>query len=83
MTSQPSLENSGPMLEMRGVCKNYGPVQALCDLDFKIFNNEIVGLLGDNGAGKSTLIKMISGVVRVDKGEIFWNGKAIHMNFAP
>ena len=80
MTSQPSSENSVPMLEMRGVCKNYGPVQALCDLDFKIFSNEIVGLLGDNGAGKSTLIKMISGVVQVDKGEIFWNGKTIQMN---
>jgi simple sugar transport system ATP-binding protein len=67
------------MLEMRSVRKSYGPIQALAGLDFCVNHNEIVGLLGDNGAGKSTLIKMISGVVRCESGEILWNGQPIQL----
>jgi simple sugar transport system ATP-binding protein len=68
------------MLEMRGVGKSYGPVHALSSLDFSVSHGEIVGMLGDNGAGKSTLIKMISGVVQCDTGEILWNGKPIKLS---
>jgi simple sugar transport system ATP-binding protein len=75
MTIQSSNLDSVAMLEMRGICKGYGPVQALSNLDFKIGESEIVGLLGDNGAGKSTLIKMMSGIVPADQGKIFWKGK--------
>ena len=72
-------DNGVPLLELRKVCKRYGPVQALCDLDFYINRNEIVGLLGDNGAGKSTLIKLMSGVVQADDGAILADGKEVKL----
>ncbi len=79
MTTQSSNSNSTPMLEMRRIYKGYGPVQALSNLNFRIAESEIVGLLGDNGAGKSTLIKIMSGIVPVDQGQIFWKGKEIQL----
>lgn len=72
--------DSVPLLELRGVCKRYGPVEALCNLDFRINRREVVGLLGDNGAGKSTLIKLMSGVVHPDSGTILAEGKQIELN---
>jgi simple sugar transport system ATP-binding protein len=69
-----------PLLELRGICKTYGLVNALSELDFHINHAEIVGLLGDNGAGKSTLIKIMSGVVRPDNGEIYSNGNPVTIN---
>ena len=58
------------ILEMRGISKSFGEVQALRDVDFTVAPNEVVGLLGDNGAGKSTLIKLITGYHHPDSGEI-------------
>ena len=69
-----------PLLELRKVSKRYGLVQALSDLDFHIMPREIVGLLGDNGAGKSTVIKLMSGVVQIDSGEILAMGQPVHLN---
>lgn len=69
-----------PMLELRGITKSYGPIQALVDVNFEVRHHEIVGLLGDNGAGKTTLIKIMSGIVRPDKGSIFWNGSPVQIN---
>jgi simple sugar transport system ATP-binding protein len=63
-----------PIYEIRGVSKRYGNVQALSHLDFHIGAGEVVGLLGDNGAGKSTLIKLMSGIVRPDDGEVLVDG---------
>ena len=65
-----------PIYEIRGVSKRYGNMQALSNLDFHIAAGEVVGLLGDNGAGKSTLIKMMSGIVPPDEGEVFVDGVA-------
>jgi simple sugar transport system ATP-binding protein len=62
---------------MKNVSKYYGRVRALDDVTFRVFPNEIVGLLGDNGAGKSTLIKVLSGAVRLTGGEIFIKGKKV------
>jgi simple sugar transport system ATP-binding protein len=61
-----------------GVRKSYGRVQALAGVDFSLSQGEIVGLVGDNGAGKSTLIKVLSGAVRPDAGEIFLRGEIVH-----
>ncbi len=61
--------------ECKNVSKKYGNLTALDNVDFHIGKNEVVGLLGDNGAGKSTLIKMMSGVVAPDAGDVFVDGK--------
>ncbi len=58
-------------IRMRGVCKNFGEITALENIDFDLGENEVVGLIGDNGAGKSTLIKIITGVYPFEKGELF------------
>lgn len=65
------------LLEVRGVSKSYGKVIALSDINFEIGDNEIVGLVGDNGAGKTTFIKIIMGVIRPDRGEIYIDGKKV------
>jgi simple sugar transport system ATP-binding protein len=70
---------SEPLFEIRGISKRYGAVRALTDLDFRIEAGEIVGLLGDNGAGKSTMIKMMSGIVIPDTGEVFARGQPVAM----
>ncbi len=62
-------------LELRNVNKSFGKVLALQNVSLEIGDNEILGLLGDNGAGKSTLIKIISGLHRIDSGEMFVLGK--------
>jgi len=64
-------------LELRNVSKSFGEVQSLENINFKLGQNEIVGLLGDNGAGKSTLIKIITGYHQPTSGEIFFNGQKV------
>ncbi|MGX5847500.1 ATP-binding cassette domain-containing protein [Mesorhizobium sp. PL10] len=66
-----------PAMELRGVSVNFGSVRALQDIDIKVYPGEVHCLLGDNGAGKSTLIKVLSGVHRPTKGEIFVDGKPV------
>ena len=66
-----------PLVEMRGITKHYGRIQALNDVTLTINRNEIVGLLGDNGAGKSTLIKVLSGAVPMTSGEIRVKGRPV------
>jgi simple sugar transport system ATP-binding protein len=64
-------------LELKDVSKSFGEVKALQDINFKLGENEVVGLLGDNGAGKSTLIKIITGYHQQSTGEILFNGQAV------
>jgi len=66
-----------PLLELRGVSKSFGSVQALTDVDFEVRTGEVMALVGDNGAGKSTLIKCIAGINPMDEGEMFWDGEAV------
>ena len=68
----------GPLLQLRGIGKNFGPVQALTDVDLDIPAGQVTALVGDNGAGKSTLIKTISGIWEPSHGEILWQGKPVH-----
>ena len=51
-----------PTLELRGISKSFGSVQALSDVDFEVRAGEVMALVGDNGAGKSTLIKCVAGI---------------------
>src|SRR3954469_33382 len=66
-----------PLLELRGISKRFGAVQALTDVRFDVSSSEVVALVGDNGAGKSTLIKVISGIYRPDDGTVRWQGRAV------
>src|SRR5438067_1068148 len=80
-TSPPPERPPGgePRLRLRGISKSFGAVRALFEVDFEVNAGEVVGLVGDNGAGKSTLIKVISGVGPADAGEIFLEGKQVHI----
>jgi simple sugar transport system ATP-binding protein len=69
-----------PIYEINGIAKRFGALQALDGLDFHLGAGEVVGLLGDNGAGKSTLIKMMSGIVRPDRGSVFVDGRPVAVN---
>ena len=65
------------MIEIKHVTKTFGTKKAVDDLDLTIPTGEIVGFIGPNGAGKTTTIKMITGVLNPDEGEILINGKNI------
>jgi D-xylose transport system ATP-binding protein len=75
-TAAPS-PNGKPILELKGVSKSFGAVQALTDVDFEVYPAEVVALVGDNGAGKSTLIKCISGAHTADTGTMFVEGQEV------
>ncbi|HWC35093.1 MAG TPA: ATP-binding cassette domain-containing protein [Mycobacteriales bacterium] len=64
-----------PLLRVRGVYKNFGPVQALTDVNLDVPRGHVTALCGDNGAGKSVLIKCISGIYEPEHGQLFWEGK--------
>jgi simple sugar transport system ATP-binding protein len=66
-----------PLLTARQITKRFGHVQALREADFDVYPNEVVALIGDNGAGKSTLIKILSGTLHPDAGEIWFEGERV------
>jgi len=68
-----------PLLELRGVEKHFGAVQALVDVNADIPSGLVTALIGDNGAGKSVLIKCIAGIHVPDDGQIFWQGQPAHI----
>lgn len=67
-----------PLIEVRDICKNFGAVQALRNVNLSLLPGEILGLVGDNGAGKSTLVKVLNGACKPDEGKIFFEGNPIH-----
>jgi D-xylose transport system ATP-binding protein len=74
------MTDSHPVLELRGVSKHFGAVQALYQVDFRVAAGEVMALVGDNGAGKSTLIKCIAGIHPVDEGEIVFEGSPVSIH---
>ena len=68
-----------PILELRQLDKNFGPVQALVGINLSLPRGKVTALVGDNGAGKSVMIKTISGVWAPDGGEILWEGRQVHI----
>jgi D-xylose transport system ATP-binding protein len=74
------VSNKDPILELRGVSKSFGAVQALYQVDFHVAPGEVMALVGDNGAGKSTLIKCIAGIHPFDEGEILFEGEPVHIH---
>ena len=69
-----------PLMEARAIVKDYGHVAALRGADLSVYPGEIVALIGDNGAGKSTLVKILSGTVQPDAGEIILDGQSIRIS---
>jgi ABC-type sugar transport system ATPase subunit len=69
-----------PILEVIGLRKSFGPVEALRGADLQLRAGEVLAVVGDNGAGKSTLIKHIAGVYRPDSGQLLLAGKPLNLN---
>jgi len=69
-----------PLLDIRGLTKSFGSVQALTDVDFDVRPGEVMALVGDNGAGKSTLIKCVAGIHGYDTGDIYFDGKQVSIH---
>jgi fructose transport system ATP-binding protein len=66
-----------PVLEARGIVKRFGHVTALSGADFELYPGEVLAVIGDNGAGKSTLIKVLSGALQADEGEVLLDGEPV------
>lgn len=76
-----AAEHTVPAIEMKGITKIYSNgVVANKDVDFSVNYGEIHAVMGENGAGKSTLMKMLFGIEKVDKGQIFFEGKPVTIN---
>jgi D-xylose transport system ATP-binding protein len=76
----PAESGGVPLLELRGISKSFGPVQALTDINLEIPAGKVTALVGDNGAGKSTLIKTIAGIWQPTSGQLLWNGQPVHIH---
>jgi D-xylose transport system permease protein len=70
------------LLSLRGISKHFGAVQALFDVDLDLPSGQVTALCGDNGAGKSVLTKTIAGIHMADGGQMFWEGKPVHIRSA-
>ncbi len=81
-SSEPARRSEGParepLLELKGITKRFGAVQALTDVNLKVYPGEVMALVGDNGAGKSSLVKTIAGINIPDQGEILFEGHPVH-----
>jgi ABC-type sugar transport system ATPase subunit len=73
-------DGAQPLLQLRGLGKTFGPVQALADINLDIPVGKVTTLVGDNGAGKSTLIKCIAGIHQPSSGELIWKGKPVTLH---
>ena len=74
----PTDEKPVMIFEACGLVKHFGHVVALDGTDFELYPREILAVIGDNGAGKSTLIKILSGALFPDQGQLFVNGQPVH-----
>lgn len=75
-----AVPRGAPILELRGLQKKYGLVEALKPATVTFLAGEIHAIVGENGAGKSTLIKLLTGVIRRTAGEVFWCGKPVQLS---
>src|SRR5436309_11957244 len=80
LVQERSSMSDTPLLQLQGISKSFGSVQALADVDFEVRAGEVMALVGDNGAGKSTLVKTVAGINAPDSGEILFDGKPVHIH---
>jgi ABC-type sugar transport system ATPase subunit len=78
-TEPGSSGSAEPLLKLRGIDKRFGPVQALTKADLDLPAGNVTGLVGDNGAGKSVLTRTIAGVEQPDGGQIYFEGRPVHI----
>src|SRR6266702_5648369 len=71
------MATTTPTLELRGISKHFGSVEALSEVDFEVRDGEVMALVGDNGAGKSTLIKCVAGIHTIDSGDVLFEGENV------
>jgi len=69
------MTETAPAIELTGISKAFGPVQANKDISIRVMPGTIHGIIGENGAGKSTLMSILYGFYKADKGEIFIQGQ--------
>ncbi len=74
------MSNKDPILELRGVSKSFGAVQALYQVNVHVAPGQVMALVGDNGAGKSTLIKSIAGIHTSAEGEVVFEGQPVSIH---
>ena len=72
-------DEAEPLLKLRGIDKHFGPVQALYGVNLDLPAGQVTGLCGDNGAGKSVLTRTIAGVHQPDHGQIYFEGRPVHI----
>ena len=80
--SDPTPSPVTSLLELSGISKSFGPVQALHEVDFALNAGEVVGLIGENGAGKSTLMNLLGGMLQPTSGRILIEGNAVKITDA-
>jgi ABC-type sugar transport system ATPase subunit len=79
--NEETVDSSGtPIVEMRGIRKAFGAVQAVARADLRLYPGEIHALVGGNGSGKSTLVSVLSGANTADAGDILINGEKVVIN---
>ena len=78
--ASPPGDGAEPLLQLRGIDKHFGPVQALYGVNLDLPAGQVTGLCGDNGAGKSVaLTRCIAGVHQPDHGQIYFEGRPVHI----
>lgn len=81
MPSTPAAETAAPAaIRVQDIGKSFGSVTALRNVTLQVGRGEVLGLIGDNGAGKSTLIKIITGFLRPDAGQVYVNGEPVTLS---
>jgi ABC-type sugar transport system ATPase subunit len=71
--------DGAPLLRLRSINKHFGAVRALTDINLDVPAGKVTALVGDNGAGKSVLIKCVAGIHQADGGQIWWEGRPVHI----
>jgi len=79
MSAMTAGEQAVPLLDAKGVAKSFGTVRALSDARLKVNAGEIVALVGANGAGKSTFVKILTGALQPDSGNVTIRGSEVHV----
>lgn len=74
-----TISSTTPLVEMRNISKHFGGLQAVRDVSIDLYAGEVVGILGHNGAGKSCLMRMLSGAMVPNSGEIYLEGEKIEI----